>query len=55
MGGFEKDQMVSYENALFDMIDNDWFVSDECMDFISENEYRMYEMECMEVAGKDEA
>lgn len=49
MDVFENDQMISYENTLFDLIADDWFVSDVYIDFISEIEYRTYERECDEV------
>ena len=49
MDTIENDQMISYENILFDLIDDDWFVSDEYIGFIGEIEYRLYELECNEV------
>ena len=45
------DRQVEYEREIMgmDKHNDDWFYSDEELEAISEKEYRMYEMDCIEV------
>ena len=48
-GNGPRDQMAEYEKAFCECSDDDWYVSDCCLDFLGEIEYRIYEKECYEV------
>ena len=41
--------MEQFERELMDRNDDDWFVPDASLDYIAVVEYRIYEMECVEV------
>jgi hypothetical protein len=45
-----RDEMAEYEKMLCERNDDDWYVPDCCLEIIGEREYRIYEMECVEVS-----